>query len=60
MATAKGDCNLIKIVMEQQSSHRILTSGRPAIDADTIQIHILVFRTCRFHPSDTIRETGIF
>ena len=46
--------------MEQQSSHRVLTSGRPAIDADTIQIHILVFRTCCFHPSDTIRKTGIF
>ena len=60
MATAKGDRNLIEIVMEQQSRHRILTSGRPAIDAGTIQIHVLVLRTCRFHPGDTIRETGIF
>ena len=60
MATTQSNRYLIEIIVEQQSRHSILPTGRPTINTNTIDIHIRIFGSRRFNPSDTVWKTGIF
>ena len=59
MATAGSHRHFVELWIEQNSTCRVLPTGRGSIDADSRQIHLWILGSRRLDPKNAIREACI-